>query len=70
MHELLDRAKYDDPNLVSEIQSIDPAILVKIGADEHMISTFALIVVEWLQVSSAFLSTKIQIIQSNIITIL
>ena len=55
MHKLLERAKPDDADLLSEIQSIDPAVLVKkIGAGEDKMPAFALGVVDWLQVSPVF----------------
>lgn len=65
MHDLFERAKPDDVDLLSEIRRIDPATLVAMDAVEGPLSLLAIKVVNWLRVSLVFLLTKTQIIQSN-----
>jgi len=59
MHRLFIRAKPDDAELLPEIQSLDPAILVTIraGGSRFALPMLAHKVVNWLQVSPVFMST-------------
>jgi len=68
MYKLFERAKPDDADLLSEIQRIDPAILVARDADDKTLSVLAHNVVNWLQVSPVFPPPKT--IQSNFTTTL
>lgn len=67
MHKLLEMAKPDDVDLLSEIQSVDPAIFV--AANDHdggyQLQFLAPSMVKWLQVRPTSLPTKPQTIQST-----
>ena len=65
MYKLLERAKPYDVDLLYEIQNIDPAILVADCDGGRQLRFFASSMVNWLQVSPFFLSTKTQTIQST-----
>ena len=55
----MERAKPDDADLLSEIQSNDPAILnIKAGAGSPVFKSLVPKVVDWLQVSPGFMWTK------------
>ena len=55
MYKLFECAQLDNADLLLEIQSIDPAILVALGLG--VLSLLARKVVHWLQVSPVFTST-------------
>ena len=70
MPELFERAKPDDADLLSELQSTDRAILVAMNAGTRAtLPSLVRNVLHWLQVSPSFMSLKAQTIQSNSTTI-
>ena len=58
-HKLFESAKRNDADLLSEIQSIDPAVLVKVNRGGHTLQSLMLDVVHWLQVSPGSNKNKI-----------